>query len=164
MGDGSIDQRNRNNPRFTLTNTNLDYSVYVYQKLQPFATIRKTKRENHKDVYSVSVTHPYNKNLSEWYSSGEKKFPNIDLNQIILKHWYCCDGCKQKSGDFYRFHIGAKNEVGRKEFIEKLFEKIGFDVTMSNYDIYANHYDSVDIWEYMGEPPNGMEYKWPTKY
>lgn len=163
MGDGTIDNRDRDHPRFTLVNTNPDYARHVWEKLQPFATFTSysPKRENRSRNYKVRVTHPWVSTLAEWYGGDGKRFPNVDLSPTVLKHWYCCDGSKQvNSAGGERFQIGAANEEDRPDHILYLFKDTPVDVSMSGHDIYCSYNDTTP-WEYMGEPPEGMGFKWP---
>ena len=162
MGDGTIDNRNieSKNPRFTLANTNEAYAYEVHKKLQPFANITKVERKR-RDIYNVRVVHPWVENLTDWYSTGEKVFPELSLNPTILKHWYCCDGCKKMGkGGSWCFHISMKNEVDRQENIRRMFNELGISISFYRYCLYTRNGD-YKPYQIMGEPPKGMEYKWP---
>lgn len=163
MGDATIGNRNgkRNrNPRFVLVNTNTDYADYVHDKLQPFANKFSVKTdEKYRAQARVTVTHPWLENLSKWYNSGQKVFPeNLHVTPTILKHWYCCDGHMDRRE---RFTIAIENEKDNGQKISDYFDKIGFEIGTAGGQLYANPDVSKKIFEYMGSPPPGFGYKWP---
>jgi len=133
------------------------------------------KEENYQDQYIwESKTHPYFTNLHNWYKSGEKIWPdNIQLTPTVLKHWYVGDGCANyKSGSNY-ITISAFNESENGEKVKKYFVDSGLPKpSLTHYErdfgegmvLRFSVDDSEKLWEYMGEPLDGFEYKWPEKY
>jgi len=99
----------------------------------------------------------------EWYSSGEKVWPeDIKLTPLTLKMLFVGDGTAAKTHSGSKFiKICLKKERENKEKIEKMFERVGFEVKWHGYSIRFTVQESRDIWEYMGSPPPGFEYKWP---
>lgn len=134
------------------------------------------KEENFSDVYGwYTRTHPSFKQF-DWYTNEGKIWPEkIDLTPETLKHWYCGDGTWNNKSTNNYIQISMTNEIENTDKVDNLFEKIGLP-TPSNYNILERDLgflncqaqfsvkDSEKLWEYMGEPPNGYEYKWPEKY
>jgi hypothetical protein len=134
------------------------------------------KKENYSDVYKLSTrSHPYMAKFTRWYSSGEKIWPeNIELSPTVLKYWYVCDGNMQSVRGYRGIQISMCNEYENTEKVDKYFEKANLPKP-SNYNI--NHREgrvdcsadftasgSKKLWEYMGDPLPGFEYKWPEEY
>lgn len=114
--------------------------------------------------------------LADWYSSGEKVFPeSLELTPTVLKHWYVGDGHYSLKEESNRGNIviAMNNERENKEKIENYFQDIGVEVgRWREYDAgdYIDcaavfHADETEqLFEYMGEPLPGFEYKWPEEY
>jgi hypothetical protein len=118
MGDGTICDKNdsKRNPRFRLTITNRDYLEDIKNKLNSLLVkdirVHRTAEQiskqdmsynksfsnssnpnDYKTQYHIqTISHPKLSKFSKWYNTGEKKFPKMDINSTILKHWYVCDG------------------------------------------------------------------------
>jgi len=84
------------------------------------------KSENYNDIYYWnSMRHPELTELSSWYSSGKKVFPeNLQLTPTVLKHWYCCDGNINNTGNG-NIEISIGNEVENTEKIDNIFKQAG---------------------------------------
>jgi hypothetical protein len=134
------------------------------------------KEENYSDVYRwISRVHPKFNEFREWYSSGEKVWPeDIKLTPTVLKHWYVGDGSYCNRGTNDRLIISMANEVENTEKISQYFSNAGLPKP-SNYSIQKREYgkicdaewnvrDSYTLWEYMGEPLPDFKYKWPEEY
>lgn len=134
--------------------------------------------ENYSDVYIWrSRCLPALQPFAEWYSSGSKVFPeDIELTPTVLKHWFCGDGSFQNSGSSHYLSIAMSNERRNKGKIERYFEE-GPGVQISNWVEYSyedrdtvicaaefSRSDSEELWEYMGDPLPGFEYKWPEGF
>jgi len=134
------------------------------------------KAEDYSDKYSLRTRNLEQlEELSDWYSSGKKVFPeDLELTPTILKHWYVCDGHYSLKEESVRGNIvlSMNNERDNKEKIEKYFDDIGVEVgRWREYDAgdYIDcsavfHADETErLFEYMGSPLPGFEYKWPKK-
>lgn len=130
------------------------------------------KENNYKDQYIWQTkTHPFFTELYNWYSEGEKVWPKeIDLSPTVLKHWYCGDGSVSYKSESDCITISAANEAENVEKIKKYFERAELpNPTISTYErefgktavIRFGVGESKKLWEYMGDPINGFEYKWP---
>lgn len=132
---------------------------------------------NYSDVYRwSSMCHPELQEFADWYATGEKVWPaDIELTPTVLKHWYCGDGHWHDSGSHNCIRISMSNEVDHTDKIDTLFETVGLPAP-SNYNI-CERIDgsrrcsaewtvaqSKELWEYMGDPLPGFEYKWPEEY
>jgi len=132
------------------------------------------KEENYSDLYRMrSRRHPEFSEYVDWYSTGEKVWPSdICLTPVVLKHWYCGDGSYQNK-DSDRITIAMANERDNREKVENMFKKVGLPVP-SNWDVRkrkTGRYDCNIYWtqketrilfQYMGAPLPGFEYKWPN--
>jgi hypothetical protein len=133
------------------------------------------KKQNYSDLYTwYSRRHPQFKAFREkWYPEGSKVFPSdIELEPMSLKVWYCCDGHKGKTKDTEYMTISCANERKNKEKIEKYFETILESVFLRWNEapredgsvrcfFRLSKADSMKLFDYMGEPLPGFEYKWP---
>lgn len=185
LGDGYIDTSNKN-PRLILVNTNKEYLDYVMESLSWVASSyrvnisakenAKLKRksgfdesaseENYSDVYNLYTrSHPYFKNLNQWYDSGEKSFPSeLVLDDQCLRHWIACDGNRK---DNY-LRISANNERNSISKLESIFDRYGmpvkrFDKGERFMNLCFSTKVSKKFWE-RTKPVPGFEYKWPDKY
>lgn len=129
-----------------------------------------TKAENCHDLYGWNTrAHPDFNRYREWYTDDGKAFPDhLELTPLIAKVWYCCDGCVHGcyNGNDYRPHIqfSVTSQIEREDLLVRMFEDVGFDVSLSGENLYAIADESERIWEWLGEPLPGFEYKWPEAY
>lgn len=198
MSDGYIDHgRNEENPRLAVKMITPDYLYYLDKEFPALGTgvklcltaeesakqNRKTgfstnaKSENYSDVYRWQTRgHPELQEFSDWYSSGEKVWPeNIGLTPTVLKHWYCGDGYWNNNSSQNHIKICMANEVENIEKVNKIFKSAGLP-TPSNYNIHERKNGSLncsayftieqskELWNYMGSPLPGFEYKWPEGF
>lgn len=122
---------------------------------------------NYHDVYSLRTrTLSDLDRYSEWYSSGEKVFPDISLNRNIVKMWYVSDG-GLSSGKLGRnqAQIRCTNESDRIKNLHNMFLDIGFDPTITNENtrLAFSSNETEKLLKYMGDAPPGFEYKWKSK-
>ena len=188
MGDGCICDTSKN-PRLKVTNTSEKYLQYldelfgclssgyhVSKTPEESAAIKKphsetSNVENCSTIYEWSTRSlPELKEFS-WYSSGKKVWPDdIDLTPTTLKHWFCGDGTWNNSGYRNYIAIAMKNERENTEKVTSYFENVNIP-SPSNYATtngvciaQFTTKDSSTLWEYMGDPIDGFEYKWPSEY
>lgn len=191
MGDGSINTTS-SNPRLVCASTTPKYLEYLEEAfglLSNGVRLRKNPEEaaqqdrdsgfnKNADAQDYSAKyafrtkcHPGLGEYAEWYSSGEKEFPDsIDLTPVVLKHWYCGDGTYDNKNSHNRIRIAMFNEREHKPRIEAMFSKSG----LPEPDLWnESHKDcsavwsvkqSSDLFEYMGDPLPGFGYKWPDRY
>lgn len=197
MGDGWVETRKNRNPVLKSEMISKKYLQYVDRKLGVFGNGVKldrtaeesardcrnrnfspgAKKENYSDIYFwSSMNHPELQDFADWYSTGEKVWPeDIELTQTTLKHWYCGDGCWNNGSESNSITISMSNEADNIEKVNKIFEESNLSPP-SNYNIHTLKDGSVKcaaqftrsqsekLWEYMGEPLPDFEYKWPEKY
>lgn len=191
MGDGSCSLPELGqNPIMSVTNSNMDFLYLIDEEMGTIGAnivLNKSAEEvaeefdadveDCKDVYQwISRTHDGFKEFRDWYSTGQKRFPdNLKLTPLILKYWYCGDGTmREEDGPNSRpsLQIGAGNEVDRTGYLEGIFQDIGvsprFNISDGKYgkdmNVCFRVDDSEELWNYMGEPLPGFEYKWPENY
>lgn len=136
-----------------------------------FPILSTSVSSNCRDIYTWRTRAlPEINQYRDWYNSGEKVFPeNIELTPTILKNWYVCDGSLAKRKNTEHIRIGLTNERKNEEKVRKYFDNI--EVSITNWGDYNsgcsaifNSEESNKLWEYMGEPLPGFEYKWPDRY
>lgn len=134
------------------------------------------EKENYSDLYMWTTSvNPNLQKFANWYKSGKKVWPdNIELTPTVLKHLYIGDGSFNTSGGNNNISIGLSNERKNKEKIEKMFNRK--NLPKPKWDEYErddgsmccsvrwNNQESMEVLNYMGEPPTGFEYKWPDDY
>lgn len=134
------------------------------------------KAENYSDIYRLTTTaHHELKQYADWYSTGKKVFPeSIDLTPTTLKHWYCCDGTMDTWYGNKRIRISAGNEKNNKDKIRGYFSGANLpEPKLSCFESNSSQYnhtkmqigftveETKEVFNYMGEPLPGFEYKWP---
>lgn len=137
----------------------------------------EAKEADYSDLFRLTTRNLEQlEDFSQWYSSGSKVFPeNIDLTPTVLKHWYVCDGSYSLKEESRRGNIviSVNNERKYKKKLESYFrENIGVGVDYwREYETDAGrkdcsmvfHADTTEqLFEYMGSPLPGFEYKWPN--
>ncbi len=185
LGDGWLNRGNKN-PFVgieTVSDQYLEYisdqfgilgmDVFEYRSAEENANRNKNiestdKAENYSDTYRWrSRTHPELQKWADWYSTGEKVWPEgIELTPTVLKHWYCGDGNWNNSNSNNYIRISTSNEIENKNKINKMFNEVGLAIP-SNFDGINMEFtveQSKELWEYMGKPLPDFEYKWPEKY
>ena len=173
MGDGNIHIKDGRNPSLRINITEREYLEYlskVFGSMSCNITSTELSDDNHSTVYSWRTRN--NPNLSqfeEWYSSGEKVFPeHLELTPTVLKHWYACDGNYNTSNNQRRIRISMLNEKNNTDKIESYFttycgvSRFHWDGSENRCDLVFTVDTTEKIFDYMGEPLPGFEYKWPN--
>lgn len=158
LGDGHIGSN-----RLTITNSNQEYIKYLQEKLGYLSSNLGKQSTTGKDSFKLTtVTHSEIGELRNWYSSGSKKFPKtLKLTPTICKHWYCGDGSLGISGKKNRCIFTLTSQADQIEYIRSWFLDVGFNCTFCDPGrIYISTNETEDFLEWMGKPPDGMEYKW----
>jgi len=134
-------------------------------------------KENYSHLYEWRTrAHPKFNEFREWYSSGEKVWPeDIELTPTVLKHWYVGDGNYNNKKNHNNIRISMSNEIENTNKVSEYFSNIGLPKP-SNYSISKRNSvtkncnavwtveDSQKLFDYMGEPLPDFEYKWPEEY
>jgi len=182
MSDGSVHSPQNQNSRMIIKMTSKEYLEWLDDKLGILSTgvsksdtakekakkdresgwNKKAKEENYSDMYFVGTRRcsVFNK-YREWYSSGQKRWPmeDITLTPTTLKHFFVGDGTKNDSD---MIKIGCMNEADREQKVRELFEEVGFEIYyFGSHSFGFDQETSYRMFEYMGEPLPGFEYKWP---
>ena len=183
MGDGTIDNSG-GNPRVKIEMVNRDYLQYLDDALGRMSTgVRKimsaeesadrmrssgfrptADSENYQDVYRLDTRrNPTFIRFSEWYQTGEKVIPKLELTPTIVKHWYVCDGHLVDRSDVRPSVVfGITNEYNRSDKLEQMFIEQGIDANVTeskNLQIGVDHTEK--FFEFVGKPVDGFKYKWP---
>jgi hypothetical protein len=81
---------------------------------------------------------------------------------------YVSDGSiqtdKRTEGSRPRILITANNQQGNKQSVNEIFDEISVKPKWNRNYFYFNVSDSERLWEYMGSPIQGFEYKWPEEF
>jgi hypothetical protein len=188
MGDGWIG-RDKDNARFEVSLIREEYLEWLKTQLSPISldvhmkdSARESalrnggEEENYNSIYRLqTIYHPELNKYKDWYKTGKKIFPkDINMTPTTLKSWYVCDGhYKNTSGDNY-ITISMSNESGNHKKIENYFKskdlpkptwQEGVSVLRGReFPRFIARWsveDSKQLFDYMGSPPPGFEYKWP---
>jgi len=179
LGDANISSHALGNPGLDVEMVNREFLDWFDEQMEVFTTgvrLRRTAEEsrdqsletgflsaqdsNYHDTFRVRMRRlPELQQFEEWYSTGEKVFPNnLELTPTIAKMWYCSDGGVKIRESIVR--ISSYNESDRKEYIVNLFDNIGFDIRFSSQTIRLDKQSSYEFLDWIGSPPPGFEYKW----
>jgi len=190
MSDAYVRDRNKDKPRVVLAMTNKKFLEYLSNELTHLTgevRLKKTAEEvakdaresgfsekaavdDCKDVYEINFTNKEKyKELASWYDNGEKKWPEkLELTPNVLTGLYVGDGSIRKfSGDKYdgarpNLVITTTNEIDNEQKIKSYFTEQGFDApTITPPQVVFSADTSENLFNYMGEPLPGFEYKWP---
>jgi len=186
MGDGSLKHRDRNNCCIDISNGNVTFleylqdefgwlssTLYKDQTFQKLANqlnergvngeFRDTVPEDCVDSYKLNLrSYPVFNHFEQWWSSGEKTFPQIKYTKPLLRMWWISDGSfNWKSGDS-TIWFTSRNEGSRPENIIESFKNVGFDCNLYSDYIFALPISQTeDFFDYIGhDPVPGFEYKW----
>lgn len=171
MSDGSL-ERSSKNPTLSFGMTCEEYLQYLdmsFGVLSTGVTEREMDDDNWEILYWLSTRrHPDLSRYEEWYESGKKVWPSdIELTPTVLKHLYAGDGSWSNKNGSNHIRIAMLNEVDNREKVDRMFERVGLPAPM-NYSISDTHCTAIwsveqsqELWDYMGEPLPGFEYKWP---
>lgn len=117
--------------------------------------------DSYKPIYtSRTVTHPLINKL-DWMEDGKKKFPEtLKLTQTMVKIWYCDDGGLSWHSERSPFAIiGATSQMGMLDLLADKFADAVCRPVVSNGRLRFNVNETEKLIDWMGDPPDGMEYK-----
>lgn len=190
MGDGCINLTTKT-PRLQINMTSKEYLIHlddIFGILSTGVTLHQTAKEranqnnesgfhpdadekNYKDAYWLQTrSHPGLSKFADWYESGKKVWPDdIELSPTVLKHWFVGDGSWHNTSGQNYIRIAMSNEKENVEKVSQYFTDCGLPQPnfQTNGEYCAASFtvsESVELWEYMGEPLPGFEYKWPDRY
>jgi len=137
-------------------------------------TIEKNLKRSHDMYYLSSRRMPFIKEYEEWYINGHKFWPceDINMNPTIFKHLYVGDGHLYKKSESYYISIAANDQYEIIDEVVSMFNDVGLNPNIVTHDrrdridveIRFNKDDTESIFNWIGEPLPGFEYKWPEKY
>jgi len=189
MGDGSLNRQGTAHLTCECISPNyLEYVSDAFENISNGVSLKHNSSEsaerarnsgfrpnadssNYQDLYRWrTCCHPEFEDMAEWYSSGEKIWPeDIELSPTVLKHWYVGDGNLEVRGNYIRITIGLSNEIDNKDKIVEMFDNVGLPepkfvdyqgdsgrVGMARFNVS----ESKTLLDYMGEPLPDFEYKW----
>lgn len=187
MGDATLGGRDRESPNISWVMTNLEYMEWLRDELgwickdiklkqTPYESKNSAKEsgfdENEDNEYKTLYQcgthgHPWFKQI-DWYKSGEKIFPeNLKLNSTMVKIWYCDDGgliWSERANEGHA-HIHASSQTQSMNRLVDEFNRHNIYPTIreGNVGLDFTLEETEKLLEWMGEPPDGMEYKWSNK-
>lgn len=173
MGDGSIGYRNcgNSNSFLSVKMRNEEFIEYLIEQFGWLARNKVIDPLNGTDYYKFETrSHPDINRYRSWYQP-DKVWPEIEITPTILKYLYISDGTYDTGSSHDRIMIACAKEGQNSEKIERMFRKSGYPVSRTYHyerDGRANDYQlwfgvetTKEIFEDMGEPLPGFEYKWP---
>lgn len=172
MSDGSIHRSGRQNPSVAAQMTNLPFLKWLYDEMGIYSSsinVQKPSDWSKHKLYSYITKRHHAFDKYDWMFIDHKMYPEwVGLTPMILKIWYCGDGgVWWKNGEFKGIQIGAMNESWRTDYLKSLFGTLDFKVSVAkngHIHIYendaTNENNATKMLEYMGDPPDGFEYKW----
>lgn len=185
MGDGTL-QRNTKNAYPVVIMTNLEFLNWINNKFDCMTTgvnthitseksaenakslNPKASSDNYSPQYRVRFrAHPNFNKYRNWYTENGKRWPiDRDYTLLTFKVLYCCDGCFANSGTSRELQLAASNELVDKKRISHILNIFGLPEPnrMSEELIVWGAKESSEIFERIGEPLPGFEYKWPEQY
>lgn len=126
--------------------------------------------ENYSAMYSWNTRNlPDISRFREWYKSGKKVFPdNLKITPTTLKHWYVCDGSYNDNGSRNYIKISVHNERKQVDKLLSYFRTSGLPEPRvgereENCKLCWTVSGTKEMFEYMGEPLPGFEYKWSKR-
>lgn len=173
MSDGNIQSQGNRKPTFrcSMKESSRPYLEYLDEEVFPLIGLGVDEASMEGVVRFYTIAHPGLTEFLQWYSSGNKKWPleELEINPTIFKHLYVGDGTYNTTESHEYIAIGMANEYSRSEEIKKLFENIGFYPSLHKHEKDGKRYmncqfnkkDTEKIFNWMGEPLPGFEYKWP---
>lgn len=184
MGDGYIDRGDGEiNPKLFVEMVTKEYLDWLDNKLGVMScgvSLSRTAEENSKrgvfgdsssdfqDTYKLNTRrHPQIKKFADWYSSGEKVFPDkVSLTPTVLKHWYVCDGYYRNTEYHNSIEIGLSNESENRDKINNYFSEVGlpkpaWDDHGNAVKIRFTNEESEELFNYMDNAVVGFSYKFP---
>jgi len=131
--------------------------------------------KNYSDVYGWrTYRNPNLHTFDNWYKPNKCWPEDIRLTSTVLKHWYVCDGTLK---DKDSIGICADNENQNADKLINYFTDA--DLPEPNTNVYSRpddawsnsdrlllswgFSDSSQLFNYIGEPLPGFEYKWPDQ-
>lgn len=174
MGDGTIYGRREdrgNNSFLSVTMSNEEFIDFLIEKFGWLARNKHNKYTDGKEYYIFQTrSHPDLNRYTEWYQP-EKVWPEIEVTPTILKYLYVSDGTYDTTDSHNRIMISCAKEGVNREKVLRMFESSGFPVDRTyqyerdgranDFQIWFNVDASERMFESMGEPLPGFEYKWP---
>lgn len=127
--------------------------------------------EDYSDMYAWrTVGHPELSDYRSWYDSGEKQWPDgLELSPVAFKHLFVGDGSYHQGDEYIK--ITTVNEMDNEEKVVSIFDRSGIRINNFRYDphsdkvdIFLSKSESERMFELMGDPLPGFEYKWPESY
>lgn len=185
MGDATL-QRDTKNAYPVVTMTNRTFLNWVKEKFgcmttgvrnhltaeesaeQAKSLNESASKENYSPQYRLRFrAHTEFNKYRSWYREGEKKWPlGRQYSYLTFKVLYCCDGCFDSSGTSRELQLAASNELSNKERFLSIVECFGLPEPnrMDEELVVWGAKESSQIFENIGEPLPGFEYKWPEEY
>lgn len=173
MGDADINCQ-KGNWVFRLRGQEKQYLEYVSDILNPWSNsvhlnAPEGKYGHERDYFGfmTSTSDYFVKQRQRWYDGSEKSFPrDVTMTSIVLKHWYCQDGDSCGGS----ISLTCCNEDGNEKKLSSYFDE--HPVSISNFTYREGKLHSIDfskgesewLWNWMGDPPPGFEYKWPDGF
>lgn len=170
LGDGSLQVNpNGENAKYAMTTADEFYRDWIADFLRDCG-LTVTTYEQELESYSNGVQYGVSSEVAptltrihnQWYSDGQKIVPNIQLQPLVLRHWYIGDGQYTDEGAVLHTQGFAEQFTKR---LQRQLDLIGIKVTVrKNGQLGVLARSSERFFNYMAQLPDdleGFEYKWP---
>lgn len=181
MGDGSLGKRDTHSPRVEVMSTSEKYLKWLNNQFPQYGrgvSLHRTADQATESLKKFSGKNTKANPIYRWYTSysprfgfltkfyreGEKRYPysSLELTPEVLRQWYVGDGHLEGN---WNIIIAVQNERENEEELRRLFGECGFEITTFNKgDMFANIRfgveESIEIFEWIGEPVPGFGHKW----
>lgn len=176
LGDGCLYGRrdNGNKPFLTVT---LSPEQAIDHLREIFGCLSRNKQEVYTDGRKYhrfeTRSHPELETYLDWYQPDKIWPEDVELTPTAMKWLYVSDGTYDTSDGHRRVMIACAKEGEHTDKIERIFEQSGNPISRTyhyerdgrkdDYQLHFNASEAEQLFEYMGEPVPGFEYKWPNR-
>lgn len=181
LGDGTFHYRGEEKAGMHWQHTNKEYLEWIDKRLGYMSNgvkLKQTSQEledqesgefagdnpEYKDIYELlTMRHPGLQGLVPIDDGRPVVKEQMRIRPELLRTWYCADGTLSRGGSQPRSIIYITRSEKVLHMIEYMFERdvgVSPNVYVEHGHLQFTHKDTIELLEYMGEAPPGMEYKW----
>lgn len=174
MGDGTIYGRRDDRGDNAFLSVTMSNENFIDFLVDEFGWLSRNKHSSYTDgkEYYVFQTrsHPDLNKYKSWYQPN-KIWPEIEITPTMLKYLYISDGTYDTNNSHKRIMIACAKEGTNSDKIERMFKDSGYPISHTYHYERKGRADDYQIWfdvnatekifESIGDPLPGFEYKWP---
>jgi len=176
LGDGTIYGRRDGKNENAFLSVTMNNEMFIDYLVEKFGWLSRNKHSSYTNgaEYYIFQTrsHPQLNKYKEWYNP-EKEWPEIIITPTILKYLYISDGTYDTENSHNRIMISCSKEGENKNKVLRMFEESGYPVDRTyeyerkgrynDFQLWFNTQSTQRMFNDMGEPDPGFEYKWPDR-